>query len=193
MTKLPEAGRAKRFLCGSVLGAGWFAMAVYAWYGVLTPYLYSRPPYTEMRAVSHAQDGDLRTVADDLESRFHDGLLPYLEQRRDTLTQYHIADTLGAFYNIRFDRYDKYYDLFLAGNLGAKTPEDVVRETIEREPGGRFIIWADPETESVPGYQDEAVKAALRLIRSACTLTDTLLRPDGTPSYSVYLIPAAAG
>ena len=147
-------------------------------------------PVFGTRAIMQAQGGDLKTVAADLETRFGDGLLPYLESHQTALSDYHIADTLGAFYNIRFGRYDRYYDLFLAGNLGSRTPAEIVNETIRNESGHYFIIWADAESQSVPNFQDAAVQDAIREIRQRCILTETLYQKDGeTPSYCIYQIP----
>ena len=191
LKKPEQCGKYRKYLYGAVCIGGYLAALNET---VFSGMLFWMPSYQsiwlESRTVTTAKHGDLRTVAVDLEERFGDGLLPFLETHRDTVSEYHIADTLGAFYNIYFDRYDKYYDLFLSGNLGRKTPQDVVDETIAQEPGHYFIVWADPDSQSVPGFQDEAVQDALRSIRQRCSLTETLYQQDGTtPSYCVYQIP----
>ncbi len=192
--RLPDSGRLKRYGTAVLLSAGCLILgdhAVAEAYfqlminGKLGEILY----YADTRTVQYPENGDFKAVAADLESRFQDGLLPYLEARRDTISEYHIADTLGAFYNIPFDRYDRYYDLFLSGNLGARTPQQVVDETVAAEPGHYFIVWADAESQSVPGFADAEVLNAIDSIRQRCILTETLHRPDGTPSYSIYQIP----
>ena len=191
--RLPESGKIKRTGTAILLAGGYLLLGQKAlenaYFQLLitgkTGYNY----YAAMRTVQYPENGDFKAVAADLESRFHDGLLPYLEAHRDTVSDYHIADTLGAFYNIAFDRYDKYYDLFLSGNLGARTPLDVVSETIAQEPGHYFIVWADAESQSVPGFLDAAALEAIDSIRQRCTLRETLYQPDGTPSYCIYQIP----
>lgn len=155
--------------------------------------LYRKLRLGDARVVMETENGDIKTAVTFLEEHFGDGLLPYLEAHRAELSDYHIADTLGAFYNIYFDRYDQYYDLFLSGNLGSKTPQDVVDETIRNESGHYFIVWADPtdpDPQSVPGFQDDAVMAAIDSIRQRCILTETLYQAGGVyPSYSIYQIP----
>lgn len=191
--RLPESGRLKQYgtaalLAGGGLMLGYQAM-MQAYFQLTVNGMLGYNPYEAMRTVQYPAHGDFNAVAADLEDRFHDGLLPYLEAHRDTISDYHIADTLGAFYNIPFDRYDRYYDLFLAGNLGAKTPLAVVDGTIAAESGHYFIVWADAESQSVPGFADAAVLDAVDSIRQRCILTETLHCPDGTASYSIYQIP----
>lgn len=131
--------------------------------------------------------GDFRSAAPYLEREHDAALLSYLQEHEAALSRYHIADTLGAFYNIYFDRYDKYYDLFLTGNFGMKTPAEVVSETVSAEPDCCFILWADDESDTVFGYYGDDIREAFDTIRQTCTLTETLYGADGvTPRWQIY-------
>ena len=60
------------------------------------------------------------------------------------------------------DRYDKYYGLFLYGNLGKNTPTDIIKEDLNKgnlimvSLGGQEILWQYPEDEIVSYLEENA-------------------------------------
>ena len=65
-------------------------------------------------------------------------IIEYLDNK--DVSKYHIVDAIAGYYSVYYDKYDKYYDLFLSGNLGKKTQTDVIQETIDNEQGNFFVV-----------------------------------------------------
>lgn len=106
------------------------------------------------------------------------GILDYLKDK--DVSKYHILDAFAGFYSIYYDRYDKYYDLFLEGNAGKKSLTDVVSDTIHNEKGDYFIIKTKATFDD---YERKEWIDANDYIKENCKLEYII-----NENYSVYKI-----
>lgn len=76
----------------------------------------------------------------------------WLEQGREV----YILDDRAPFYLISVNKYHKYTDMFLIGNLGLKTPEECLEETLEQNENA---VWLVPENmDGQYQYPQEAIE-----------------------------------
>ena len=52
----------------------------------------------------------------------------------------YLLDNRAPFYLIPMDRYHKYMDMFLVGNLGLKTPAECLEETLEKNEKAAYLV-----------------------------------------------------
>lgn len=102
------------------------------------------------------------------------------------IEKYHIVDVLGGFVNIMHNRYDKYYDCFLKGNLGKKTPTEVIQETIAMDSDSMFIIRNSEEQTSYKGYEYQFPFETIAFIKENCVFVEDIPDAEGNCEYSVY-------
>ena len=110
-------------------------------------------------------------------------IIEYLDCK--DVSKYHIIDALAGYYSVYYDRYDKYYDLFLEGNFGSKTSIDVIQETITAEKESYFIVRTteyDEETNFTSLSQH--ISGAYDYIREHCIYVENI-----DENYAVYRIP----
>ena len=112
-------------------------------------------------------------------------LLEYLK-RKDDISKYHIVDCQSGWYNIYFNRYDGYYDLFLNGNLGRHTAIDIIKETARSEPDACFIIWTGDGDTSVQGIEFQFPCDAAEYIKDHFVKTDSIYDTKNNEVYAVY-------
>lgn len=55
----------------------------------------------------------------------------------------YILDNRAPFYLIPVDKYHKYTDMFLVGNLGLKTPAECLEETLEKSENAAYLVPED--------------------------------------------------
>lgn len=70
-----------------------------------------------------------------------DAVSGYLEEGREV----YILDNRASFYLVPTDRYHKYTDMFLEGNLGLKTPEECLTDTLETSENAVYFVPEDME------------------------------------------------
>ena len=55
----------------------------------------------------------------------------------------YMLDNRAPFYLIPVDRYHKYTDMFLVGNLGLKTPAECLEETLTKAENAAYLVPED--------------------------------------------------
>ena len=125
-------------------------------------------------------DADIKAYV--FEIKESDKIIDYLKDKN--ASKYHIIDVWSGYFSIYYDRYDKFYDLFLDGNLGKRTQTDVIKETIGTEKGSYFLVritkYKDDEANKL--VSDNA-KKAIKYIQDNCKYECSI-----NEDYSVYKI-----
>ena len=112
-------------------------------------------------------------------------IIEYLDNK--DVSKYHIVDAIAGYYSVYYDKYDKYYDLFLSGNLGKKTQTDVIQETIDNEQGNFFVVRTSKyksEDEFTMDVFSLNSKNLYEYIQGRCEYVENI-----DENYAVYKIP----
>ena len=94
----------------------------------------------------------------------------WLEEGREV----YILDNRASFYLVPSDRYHKYMDMFLVGNLGLKTPEECLQDTREKNEDAIYLVPEDMDDqyqypqEAVEGFVEDYLEETDRVGEFIC-------------------------
>ena len=94
----------------------------------------------------------------------------WLEEGREV----YILDNRASFYLVPSDRYHKYMDMFLVGNLGLKTPEECLQDTKEKNEDAIYLVPEDMDDqyqypqEAVEGFVEDYLEETDRVGEFIC-------------------------
>lgn len=99
----------------------------------------------------------------------------------------HFLSCNAGWYDIYLNRYDKYYDLFLKGNIGKQDPVELIKTTVQNDADSMFIVWTGSGKASIEGIEFQIPYEAYEYVMENYIRIDTIYNEDGNEIYGVYV------